>query len=74
MAGMEEFSPYALGLGGQAKKKVHGQVKLIAGLDPFQLASNCDWIVVLQLEIFLLWGPVTLSYLVLQTSFIIEYL
>ena len=39
-----EFSPYALGLGGQAKKKkkVPGQVKLIAGLDPFQLVSNPD--------------------------------
>ena len=39
---MAATTPYALDLGGQAKKKVPGQVKLIEGLDPFQLASNPD--------------------------------
>ena len=37
MVATKEFSPYTLGLGGH--KKVTEQVKLIAGLDPFQLAD-----------------------------------
>ena len=73
MAATEEFSPYALGLGGQAKKKVPGQVKLIAGLDPFQLASNTDCGAGTR-DLPPVRASDIVSYLVLHTSFIIEYL
>ena len=68
MAATKEFSPYAL-----KPKKVPGQVKLIAGLDPFQLASNPDCGAATR-DLSLVRASDIVLYLVLQTSFIIEYL
>ena len=53
--------------------KVPGQVKLIAGMDPFQLASNPDCGAATR-DLPPVRASDIVSYLVLQTSFIIEYL
>ena len=52
--------------------KVPGQVKLIAGMDPFQLASNLDCGAATR-DLSPMRASDIVSYLVLQTSFIIEY-
>lgn len=40
MANVQKLSPYAERLEGEAKKRYQEKLKLIYGVDPFQLASN----------------------------------
>ena len=56
------------GLRWLSQKKVPGQVKLTAGLDPFQLASNTDYGAATR-DLPPVRASDIVSYLVLQTSF-----